>query len=58
VQVPQKHTTPLQIRIVLLSALDETHSQPADLRADEFLAKPVKAEDLIACVERLLLTPA
>ena len=47
-----------QIRIVLLSALDEMHSQPADLRADEFLAKPVKAEDLIACVERLLLTPA
>ena len=44
--------------IVLLSALDNLDSRPADLQADEFLAKPVSPEDLIACVERLLLTPA
>jgi DNA-binding response OmpR family regulator len=42
--------------IVLLSALDNVDSRPEDLQADEFLAKPVKPEDLIACVERLLLT--
>jgi len=42
--------------IVLLSALDNLDSQPADLQADEFLAKPIKPEDLIACVERLLQT--
>jgi twitching motility two-component system response regulator PilH len=46
------------LRIVLLSALDNIDSQPSDLQADEFLAKPVKPEDLIACVERLLLMPA
>jgi CheY-like chemotaxis protein len=47
-----------QIRIVLLSALDNVDSQPADLQADEFLAKPVKPEDLIACIERLLVAHA
>jgi len=47
-----------EIRIVLLSALDKVDSQPQDLQADEFLAKPVKPEDLIACVERLLATAA
>ena len=46
------------LRIVLLSALDKVDSQPGELQADEFLAKPVKPEDLIACVERLLLTLA
>jgi twitching motility two-component system response regulator PilH len=46
------------MRIVLLSALDNVDSRPEDLQADEFLAKPVKPEDLIACVERLLLTHA
>jgi CheY-like chemotaxis protein len=46
------------MRIVLLSALDNVDSQPADLQADEFLAKPVKPEDLIACIERLLVAPA
>jgi CheY-like chemotaxis protein len=46
------------LRIVLLSALDNIDSQPRDLQADEFLAKPVRPEDLIACVERLLLVPA
>lgn len=44
--------------IILLSALDQADTQPEDLQADEFLAKPVKPEDLIACVERLLLTQA
>jgi len=47
-----------QIPIVLLSALDRAQSQSQDPQADEFLAKPVKPEDLIACVERLLLTLA
>ena len=42
------------IRIVLLSALDNVDSQPAELQADEFLAKPVKPEELIACIESLL----
>ena|SRR5258706_7627711 len=46
------------IRIVLLSALDNADSQSENLQAHEFLAKPVKPEDLIACVERLLLTHA
>ncbi|HXM36763.1 MAG TPA: response regulator, partial [Pyrinomonadaceae bacterium] len=46
------------LRIILLSALDNLESQPGDWQADEFLAKPVKPEDLIACVERLLLTLA
>lgn len=44
--------------IVLLSGLDNVDSQPRDLQADEFLAKPFNPEDLIACVERLLLTHA
>jgi twitching motility two-component system response regulator PilH len=47
-----------QIRIVLLSARDRVDSQPQGLQVDEFLAKPVKPEDLIRCVERLLLAPA
>src|SRR6266481_5926611 len=46
------------IRIVLLSALDNADSHSENLQAHEFLAKPVKPEDLIACVERLLLTNA
>jgi DNA-binding response OmpR family regulator len=45
-----------QLRIILLSALDKVESQPADLQVDEFLAKPVNPEDLIACVERQFLT--
>jgi twitching motility two-component system response regulator PilH len=44
--------------IVLLSGLDNADSRPEDLQADEFLAKPVKPEDLIASIERLLLTHA
>jgi DNA-binding response OmpR family regulator len=47
-----------QLRIILLSALDKVESQPADLQVDEFLAKPVNPEDLIACVERQFLTHA
>jgi two-component system OmpR family response regulator len=46
------------LRIVLLSALDNMDSQPDDLLVDEFLAKPVRPDDLIACVERLLLVAA
>jgi len=42
------------LRIVLLSGLDSLASQPGDLQADEFLAKPVTPEDLIASIERLL----
>jgi DNA-binding response OmpR family regulator len=47
-----------QLRIILLSALDKVESQPADLQVDEFLAKPINPEDLIACVERQFLTHA
>ena len=43
------------IPIVLLSALEQKESLPEDRQADAYLAKPISPEDLIACLEGLLL---
>ena len=41
--------------IVLLSALEQTESRLEDRRADAYLSKPISPEDLIACLENLLV---
>ena len=43
------------IPIVLLSALEQKESLPEDRQADAYLAKPISPEDLIACLDSLLL---
>ena len=43
------------IPIVLLSALEQKEAPPEDQQADAYLAKPISPEDLIACIESLLL---
>jgi twitching motility two-component system response regulator PilH len=43
--------------IVLLSALEQKESRPEDRQADAYLSKPISPEDLIACLDTLLLQP-
>ena len=43
------------IPIVLLSALEQKEAPPEDQQADAYLAKPISPEDLIACLDSLLL---
>jgi twitching motility two-component system response regulator PilH len=47
----------LHLPIILLSALEQSESRPEDRQADAYLSKPILPEDLVACLESLLLEP-
>ena len=46
-----------KVPIVLLTGQENKNASSADVAIDAFLYKPVKAEELKACVEKLVKSP-